>query len=137
MNEGSDRPKLKVLVVEDEAITALVESRLIDSFGYQSCGIASNGEDAVLSFSRELPSIVCMDIGLPGSLDGIEAAALMLEANRTCIIFITGYDDPERLRRAKSLDPVCLLIKPVSAEVLRRGLEAASLRIGPGKLGLR
>lgn len=133
MTEGSRERKLKVLIVEDEAITALVESRLIDSFGYQSCGIASNGEDAVLSFSRELPSIVCMDIGLPGRLDGIEAAALMLESGQTSIIFITGYDDAERMRRARSLDPACLLIKPVTAEILRRGLEIAARRFGPGE----
>lgn len=132
MTEGFEAKRLKVLVVEDEAITALVESRLIDSFGYESCGIAANGEDAVLSFSREHPSIVCMDIGLPGRLDGIEAAALMQEACKTCIVFITGYDDPERMGRARSLDPACLLIKPVSAEILRRGLELAALRVAQG-----
>ncbi len=129
MTEGFETRKLKVLVVEDEAITALVESRLIDSFGYESCGIAANGEDAVLYFSREHPSIVCMDIGLPGRLDGIEAAALMQEASKTSIVFITGYDDPERMGRAKSLDPACLLTKPVSAELLRRGLELAARRV--------
>lgn len=133
MKEGFEKARLKVLVVEDEAITALVESRLIDSFGYESCGIASNGEDAVLSFSRELPSIVCMDIGLPGRLDGIEAAALMLESQDTSIVFITGYDDAERMRRARSLDPACLLVKPVTAEILRRGLELAARRVHLGR----
>jgi CheY-like chemotaxis protein len=131
MNAGSEASRLRVLIVEDEAITALAESRLIASLGYEPCGIASNGEDAMAAYSRERPSIICMDIGLSGPIDGIETASRIMARGAVIIIFITGYDDEDRLRRARSLHPACLLTKPVTAERLRRGLEAAASQVLP------
>jgi DNA-binding response OmpR family regulator len=117
---------MKVLVVEDEAVVAFAECRTISALGYSPCGIASNGEEAISVFRRELPAIVCLDIGLPGSLDGIDVAARILAEASPAILFITGYDDEERLGRAKLLKPVCLLQKPISRALLKSGLEAAS-----------
>ena len=127
MPAESEERRIRVLIVEDEAITALAESCLIASFGFEPCGIASSGEEAIRVSLREKPGIICMDIGLAGDLDGIATASSILSQWETALIFISGYDDEERMRRALSLDPVCILKKPVSRDRLRQGLEAAVL----------
>lgn len=60
----------KVLLVEDEVIARMVNTRLLQELGYTP-DIAETGEEAVL-MSQSGYDVILMDIGLPG-IDGLEA----------------------------------------------------------------
>ena len=66
-----------VLVVEDEAIIAKDIERSLVALGYQVLGRASSAEDGVQKARSGRPDLILMDIGLPGELDGINAAEII------------------------------------------------------------
>lgn len=102
-----------ILIVEDEAITALdLRSQLID-FGYEVGEPAGSGEEAVERALQEKPSCILMDINLIGDMNGIEAAETIRRACDTPIIFITGYSNNAMRDKAMRIMPLAYLEKPV------------------------
>src|SRR5207302_10886283 len=70
--EASKAPA-RILVVEDEAITAAdLQERLI-ALGYAIAGWSVTGEKAIALAQIERPDLVLMDIMLKGRMNGIEA----------------------------------------------------------------
>jgi PAS domain S-box-containing protein len=103
--------KAKILVVEDERITAEdIKAGLLFE-GYNVLEICSKGEDAVQK-SRELkPDIVLMDIKLEGKMDGIDAAAEIRRLYDIPVIYLTAYTDEKTIERAKKTEPSGFLVK--------------------------
>ena len=64
----------KILVVEDEAITALDIQGLLESMGFEVASIASHGAEAIQKAKDLKPDLILMDIMIKGEMDGIEAA---------------------------------------------------------------
>ena len=64
----------KILIVEDEAIIALIIEKLLLSLGHEVCGTTASGEEALTQAEALKPDLVLMDIRLSGEMDGIEAA---------------------------------------------------------------
>lgn len=62
--------KLKILVVEDEAINQTVASMFLKQQGY-NFDIAKSGEEALALIAKNDYSAILMDVGLPG-IDGLE-----------------------------------------------------------------
>jgi len=59
--------KKRILIVEDEPITALDEQETLEELGYQVVGVADTGEDAVAKAKELKPDLVLMDITLKGT----------------------------------------------------------------------
>lgn len=117
--------KGKVLIVEDEALIALeIEKRLRD-LGHEVCGIASCDAAALTMAAEQQPDLVLMDIRLPGSMDGIEIAAMIRERLSIPTIYLTAHVDEMTLERAKQTEPYGFLAKPFREQDLRIGLEMA------------
>jgi two-component system, response regulator PdtaR len=114
-----------ILIVEDEAITAILYSRVLTQIGYQVCKPAATGEEAIHSAETERPDIILMDINLIGDLDGVQAAEKIRENNSVPIIFITGYSNDDIYQRALRLDPAAYLTKPLTMETLKRSIRTA------------
>ena len=47
------------------------------------------------------PDIVLMDVNLEGSREGIEVAKKLREACEARIVFVTGYTDPDTVKRIR------------------------------------
>jgi CheY-like chemotaxis protein len=114
---------LKVLVVEDEFFIALDIEAQVQALGHSVIGVAVSAEQALSLTEREHPDVVLMDIHLASSIDGIEAATKIRELYGTQSIFVTANTDPLTLRRAKAINPVGVLEKPLTIEKLRSLLE--------------
>jgi CheY-like chemotaxis protein len=117
--------KIRILVVEDEAITALAMNIALENMGFLTCQPAATGRKALDGMAREKPDVVLMDINLTGDMDGIEAARRMQELGQRAIIFITGYSSGDLLERARALNPAAIFIKPVNPQSLKNAIEAA------------
>ncbi len=64
-----------ILIVEDDGLIALYLTELMEKTGYLIVGTVSTGEMALRLLEDYLkPDLILMDIGLAGSLDGIETA---------------------------------------------------------------
>ena len=65
-----------------------------------------------------------MDIHLVGKIDGIEAASVITEKTNIPIIFMTGYEGAEIVKRAQKINPIAYLTKPVEIWELKPLLES-------------
>ena len=125
---------LRILIVEDEAIIAMSIQMELEQDGYQVCQILASGEAAVAYVARDCPDLVLMDTRLAGKMDGVEAARQILAARPLPIIFMTGYAVQDIQERARELNPLGYLIKPVRIFELEALLEFAPLKSAPTPL---
>jgi CheY-like chemotaxis protein len=63
-----------LLIVEDEAITALEMQKILESWDYDILSVVSTGEAAIEEVKNSQPDLILMDIILKGEMDGVEAA---------------------------------------------------------------
>lgn len=109
--------KQRIIVVEDEAITALNLKYDLEDLGYEVLETIDTGTEAIEK-SRELfPDIVLMDINLKGDTDGIEAANEISEMGIP-IIFLTANTDDLTTFEALKTAPYGYLSKPYSLKDL-------------------
>lgn len=117
--------KVKILIVEDDAIVVLdIENRL-KKLGYSVTAMTVYGEDAIKKVEEHNPDLVLMDIKLKGKMDGIEAAEIIRSRFETPVIFLTAYADEERLERAKLTIPYGYILKPFQDRDLKITIEMA------------
>ncbi len=116
---------VRVLIVEDERLIARDIKEIAESFGYEVLGISISGEEAIAQARRLRPSLVLMDIGLEGELDGIAAAQTIWSELRIPVVYSTVYSDAETLDRVKATAPFGYLIKPFREQDLMVAIETA------------
>ena len=109
----------KVLVAEDEAISAISLKRALVQYGYKVCEVVSTGEDAITAAKHERPDVIIMDILLAGKIDGFEAAREIQSLADIPIVFLTGYTDDNIVKRMKEYRWAALLEKPILPEDIR------------------
>jgi len=66
-----------------------------------------------------------MDIMLDDEMDGVQAAAAILEEHKCPIIFLTGNSDPATLKCARDINPFMIITKPVEKHLLIDIIESA------------
>ncbi|MEQ1574341.1 MAG: response regulator transcription factor [Vicinamibacterales bacterium] len=103
---------IRVLVVDDHRIVreglALILAR---EPGIEIVGSAATGEEAVALFQRHRPSVVLMDLQLPG-MSGVEAIRVIRATDpHTPIIVLTMYDGDEDIHRALGAGATTYLLK--------------------------
>lgn len=109
-------PAISVLIVEDEAITAMFMEAKLRNSGFNILKRVSSGEEAVDYAIKLKPDFVLMDIRLAGKMDGIEAVTIIKAESDKDIqyIFTTGYSDVEFKEKALKLNPAGFFVKPVN-----------------------
>jgi hypothetical protein len=113
-NATVDSHRVKVMVVEDEAIIALdIQQQLIQA-GFAVTGRAPTAARAFQLIEQETPDIVLMDIKLKGHMDGVEAASIIRSRYALPVIYLTSHSDEQTLDRARATEPYGFLLKPFS-----------------------
>lgn len=109
MNESN----IKILIVEDEFLTAKFFELKLKSYGFNVLKIVTNGNDAINSAIQLKPNFILMDIRLEGNIDGIDAANEILKHISTKIIFVTGYAESNFTERLKEINYLKFFNKPL------------------------
>jgi CheY-like chemotaxis protein len=117
------RPRL--LVVEDEAIAALMMEQTLIALGYEVCDVVDSEAGALEAAEKHCPDLILMDIRLAGGGDGIRAAAKARDRLSIPSIFTTAHSDAATLARAEGAKPVGFLLKPYSRAQVRDALAHA------------
>ena len=111
------------VVIEDEGITQLQIRKILARAGVKVLGYESNGLAGIATVLATRPDLVLMDINMPGSVDGLEAARQILAAFKTCVVILTAYDDSRE--EAAQAGASGYVVKPVTQESLLPKLKAA------------
>ncbi|MFX3634408.1 MAG: response regulator [Candidatus Pristimantibacillus sp.] len=106
----------KVLLVDDEMFVRKGLMNLIDwhSLGYEICGEASNGEEALDSIEQLQPDLVIADIRMP-VLDGlalIHQVTSQME-NPPLFVIVSGYHDFKYAQQALRYGVHDYILKPI------------------------
>ncbi len=117
--------KKKILIVEDEPVSAVLIEENIKALGYEVQATVKSGIEAISEIEKEVPAVVLMDIMLEGSMDGIEAAEIIIARFDVPVIYLTAFDEEELFKRAKETGPFGYIIKPVETRDLHRAIEMA------------
>lgn len=114
-----------ILIVEDEGLIALDLKRRLEKVGYTVPVIVDNAADALLSVDRLRPTLVLMDIALPGPQDGIATANRIRLQFHVPVVYVTAFADRETVGRARATGPCDYIVKPFHNVDLRARIEKA------------
>jgi len=115
----------KILIVEDEAVTAMELEETLKRKGYSITGIATTGNDAIRIAKEKWPDVILMDIHLKGPIDGIETADQINLFYEIPVIFLTAYSDDLTMSRAIKTKSHSFLLKPFNEKELFSNIEMA------------
>ena len=108
----NEKPKIKILIVEDEALIALDIKQKLMELGHEVVGTVDNSEEAIAVAKENKPHIILMDIVIKGPVNGIETARKIKENQKVSIIYLTAYDNPAVMAQANATNPDAYLLKP-------------------------
>jgi DNA-binding LytR/AlgR family response regulator len=123
--------KIKIAIVEDEALIAMRLSTALEDLGYEVCDAASNYSEGLDLILAEKPDLLISDIQLSGRKTGIDLAQKVREFSSLPIIFLTSYNDKETIDTARDARPNAYLIKPFNREELYSAIEIAIMNHRP------
>lgn len=107
---------IKVMIVDDEyhIRNGIKQSIPWSELSLELIGEAVDGNVAFELYKALQPDIVLLDINIPFR-NGLEFARYIREKNKdTQIVFLTGYDDFDKVKEAVTLQASDYLLKPVS-----------------------
>ncbi|MEW6601856.1 MAG: response regulator [Nitrospirota bacterium] len=119
------KPKPRIMIVEDEGVTAAGIQDSLEEMGYEVMSSATSGEEAVKIAAEDHPDLILMDINLGGNMDGIETAGRIRSVMDVPVIYLTAHSDEHIFQRAKITDPFGYIVKPFDDRELRIGIEMA------------
>jgi two-component system, response regulator PdtaR len=117
--------KKRIVIADDEPITRLDLSEILQEAGYEVVGEAADGFDAIEMCRNHIPDLVLMDIKMP-LLDGINAAKVInKEELAKSIILLTAYSGKDFIENAKEAGVMGYLVKPIDEKSLLPAVEVA------------
>ncbi|PZD94486.1 DNA-binding response regulator [Paenibacillus sambharensis] len=127
----------KVLLVDDEMFVRKGLLNLIDweALGYEICGEADNGEEALALMDECQPDLVVTDIRMP-VLDGLGLIAAVVNQRQwnPAFIIVSGYHDFKYAQQALRYGVNDYILKPIDEEELTATLRKLASVLGMRKL---
>jgi len=119
-------PFKHLLIVDDEREFGDYVKTIALEIGF-SVTVTENATDFMTSYSKKIPSVIVMDMVMPG-IDGVELINWLARQKCTAkIIVVTGFNPryielAEDLGGAKGLSKIKTLTKPITPEDMRKAL---------------
>ena len=108
----------RILIVEDEPLTAFDNEVMLGDAGYEVVATLDNFDDAIARLQREQVDLILSDMRLSGERTGMDLARAAKEQG-VPVLFSTGFNLPDE---AAALAVGCLR-KPYSDRQLKAALE--------------
>ncbi|MBD8491185.1 response regulator [Echinicola sp. CAU 1574] len=116
---------LKILIVEDDNVSALLLKKALEKNHHEILGIAATGEEALDLMDEQQVDLVMMDINLGGQLDGIKTTEIINEKYDIPVVYLTASSDEETLQKIAGTNPSAYVIKPFNIRELNMMIELA------------
>ncbi len=116
-----------MLVAEDESLIRLDLIEMLKEEGYDVVGEAADGASAVRLAEEHRPDLVVMDVKMP-VLDGISAAARIVEQRIAPVLILTAFSQRDLVERAREAGAMAYLVKPFTKADLVPAIEMALSR---------
>jgi DNA-binding NarL/FixJ family response regulator len=119
--------KLKILLVEDHALTRFGLKTTLESVDFVCSVIeAEDGESAVSLTQEHQPDLILMDLGLSG-INGIQATKLIKKLDKTFkVIILTSHNSEEEILEALKVGANAYCLKDISPQRLVQVIETVA-----------
>ncbi len=118
---------LRILVAEDEPLSAMALQAQLEALGHVVIGPAHNGREAVEMARANPADLAILDVRMP-ALSGLEAAQEIARFTELPVILLSGYSDPDMIEEATRAPVFHYLVKPVSMADLGPAIAVAMTR---------
>ncbi len=115
MADSTDMQAKSILLVEDDNFLSDIIQNHLAKAGFTVL-IAETGEDAIRDATEKLPSLIILDIVLPG-INGLDVMARLREhegSKGIPFMVLTNSDEDMNLLRSKDLGAVKYMVKALS-----------------------
>jgi DNA-binding NarL/FixJ family response regulator len=113
----------RVLIVDDHPLTRDALSSLLGAHGFDVCGMAEDGAEAVREAGRLQPDLVLLDLSMPG-IDGLSALPAVRSASPGCeVVVLTASGTEDNLLAAIRAGAAGYLLKTEPPERIAEFLE--------------
>lgn len=116
---------LKVLIVEDDAVSAMLLQKALEKNMHDILGVVDSGEKALEILAENQVDIVMMDINLAGELDGITTTEIINEKYEVPVVYLSASSDAETMNKVVGTNPSAYVIKPFNIRELNMVIELA------------
>lgn len=132
----ADTTGTTILLVEDEAVTALAEAQTLERHGYAVI-TAQSGDEALKALAvNPAIDIVIMDVDLGPGMDGPETAEKILERRDIPVLFLSSHTEPEIVDKTERITSYGYVVKHTGATVLLASIRMA-FRLHRAKLRIK
>jgi AmiR/NasT family two-component response regulator len=115
----------RILIVEDELITAIDEKETLEELGYEIIDIVDTGEKAIDAAGNLKPDVILMDITLKTEMTGMDAAWAIRKKYGIPVIFVTAKGNKHIYDAANAGAITGYIVKPFDPKSLQENIEAA------------
>jgi two-component system, chemotaxis family, chemotaxis protein CheY len=124
----------RVLIVDDAAFVREVLTQILQKHGFEVCGEAQNGAEAVEMAISKKPDLILMDIVMPIK-SGIQATEEILKINSSMPIIACSTEGSEAMvSKAIAAGCVDFVVKPFQIEnliaTIKNALKKSELKEG-------
>jgi len=116
---------MTILLVDDHALVRDGLKRLLATLDSAPILEAANGQDALILLRSERPSLVILDLNLPG-LGGLELLRRMIQAGAPAILVLTMHAEPLYAKRALDAGAAGYMTKNASPDELLTAVRRVS-----------
>ena len=119
----------RILIADDHEVARKgIRSLLEDHVGWEVCGEAKDGREAVDYASKLKPDVLLLDIGMP-NLNGLDAARQILATDPDArILILTVHDSEQTVREVLAVGARGFLLKSDAGRDLVAAVEALQSR---------
>jgi DNA-binding response OmpR family regulator len=111
--------EMRILIVEDNAIQALVLEIQLNKIGYNKTLKVLNADKAKESVTTFDPDLMLVDINLGDGDSGIDFVNQTNGSRKRHVIFISGNSDEKHKTKAKESGSAGFLVKPIRFDDLK------------------
>lgn len=121
------RSPVRILIVDDHAeLRRAIRNLLECQRGFEVCGEAKDGVEAVQKAEQVKPDVVVLNIVMP-VMNGFEAARKIREISpQSRVVILSSYTDKQLLQEAKNVGAVCYVPKSDAERELIEAVKAAA-----------
>lgn len=117
---------MRIVLADDHALVRDGVSSLLEAWGHEVVGMASNGDEAVELVERLAPDVVLMDVRMPGTSGLVATRRIARDHPDTAIVMLTVSEDEDDLFEAIKAGARGYLLKNLEAAQLRAMLDAVA-----------
>jgi DNA-binding NtrC family response regulator len=121
---GGDKPRRKILVVDDEKDTRDSLGKILERRGYQTC-VAEDGEQGLIKMKEFCPEIVICDIVMP-KINGLQFLETIRDlGSKAQVIMITGQMFMSNCDDVLKYNVCGYLLKPLNMDTILSSIAKA------------